>query len=242
MNFYEQKKREIISAPFFSVDEKDKFEIPLKDWPAFHRRNHPASPSDIAIDSLLTDASDQDTLYLSARTLITFCARIETISCIAIVNAANESLLGGGGIDFAIHNAAGPLLLRECAHFPDGCDVGKAVITKGYNLPSDFVIHTVGPILQDNGEPDDEALSRCYTSCLALCDENGIDNVVFPGISTGFYGFPWPRAAKVAVRSVVEYFEKHPTSGMKVVGFCGFEEGHVKLFRRGFDSYRPRGN
>ena len=156
------------------------------------------------------------------------------------MNAANESLLGGGGVDFAIHNASGPLLLRECAQFSDGCDVGGAVITKGYDLPSDFVIHTVGPILQDNGEPDDDALSRCYVSCLALCDENGIEDVVFPGISMGFYGFPWPRATQVAVGAVVGYFEEHPTSSVKVVGFCGYENEHVKLFRESFDSLKSR--
>jgi O-acetyl-ADP-ribose deacetylase (regulator of RNase III) len=240
MNFYEQRKREILTAPFASPDDKHKFEMSMQEWLVFHRHNllpQAASSSNLILSDLLTNSSDQDILRISARTLLTFCARIETISCTAIVNAANESLLGGGGIDFAIHNASGPLLLRDCAQFP-GCDVGEAVITKGYNLPSDFVIHTVGPLLKDDGEPDDQALSRCYVSCLALCDENGVESVVFPGISTGFYGFPWPRATRVAVDAVVGYFEKHPRSVVNVVGFCGYEGAHVELFRKAFDSVK----
>jgi O-acetyl-ADP-ribose deacetylase (regulator of RNase III) len=240
MSFYEQSKRGIVSAPL-SPDDKPKFEMTLQEWLGFRRNGlRPAASADRLLNELLTNSSNQNILRTSARTLFTFCARIETISCTAIVNAANESLLGGGGVDFAIHNASGPLLLRECAQFSDGCEVGGAVITKGYDLPSDFVIHTVGPILQDNGEPDDDALSRCYVSCLALCDENGIEDVVFPGISTGFYGFPWPRATKVAVDAVVGYFEEHPTSSVKVVGFCGYENEHVKLFRESFESLKSR--
>ena len=123
------------------------------------------------------------------------------------MNTVNESLLGGGRVDFTIHNVSGPLLLWECAQFSDGCDIGRAIITKGYNLPSDLVIHTICPILQDNGEPNDDALLRCYVSCLALCDKNGIEDVVFPGISMGFYGFAWPHPMKVAVDAVVGYFD-----------------------------------
>jgi O-acetyl-ADP-ribose deacetylase (regulator of RNase III) len=233
MTFYEQKKRDILAAPFSSIQDKAKYEMPLREWCRHHSHRLPI-PSTVSLHDLLSSASDRDTLRLPTRTLVTFRAHIETLLCTAIVNAANESLLGGGGIDFAIHNAAGPLLLRECATFAEGCDVGAAVITKGYDLPSAVVIHTVGPILKEDGEPDDEALAKCYASCLQLCDVNEIEDVVFPGISTGFYGFPWPRATKVAVDSVVRYFERTPSSCVKFVGFCGFEGSHVEMFRDAF--------
>ena len=126
----------------------------------------------------------------------------------AIVNAANTSLLGGGGVDGAIHRAAGPELLAECRTL-GGCATGQAKITRGYKLPAQWVIHTVGPVWHDGQHGEDELLASCYRSCFALVEEHGIKTVAFPSISTGAYGFPMNRAARIAVRETKDFLERN---------------------------------
>lgn len=136
----------------------------------------------------------------------------------AIVNAANVSLLGGGGVDGAIHRAAGPDLLAECRTL-GGCATGQAKITRGYKLPAKWVIHTVGPVWRDGNHGEDELLANCYRSCFALVGKQGIKTVAFPSISTGAYGFPMDRAARIAVREAKNFLERN-ASIEKVILIC----------------------
>jgi len=146
----------------------------------------------------------------------------------AIVNAANESLLGGGGVDGAIHRAAGPELLRECEGLHD-CPTGQAKITRGYRLSAKWVIHTVGPVWRGGMASEDELLASCYRNSLALAEQHGIKTIAFPSISTGAYGFPIERAARIAVTEVEKFLADNETL-VKVIFVC-FGEQATRIYR-----------
>lgn len=151
----------------------------------------------------------------------------------AIVNAANCSLLGGGGVDGAIHRAAGPELLAECRTL-HGCETGKAKITKGYRLPAKFVIHTPGPVWHGGGHGEAALLRSCYLSCLTLASENGCETVDFPSISTGVYHFPLEKAADIAIGAIAEYLAAHPE--IRRVRMVCFDERTKAFYERALEA------
>jgi len=152
---------------------------------------------------------------------------ITTLAVDAIVNAANSTLLGGGGVDGAIHRAAGPGLLRECRQL-GGCPTGEAKITNGYNLPAKYVIHTVGPVWRGGSHGEADLLAACYRRSLEIAAEKGLASIAFPCISTGVYGYPHHPAAEIAVAAVRE-FTAIPSSLSEIV-FCCFGEQDYEIY------------
>ena len=153
---------------------------------------------------------------------------ITKLDCDCIVNAANRSLLGGGGVDGAIHRAAGPELLAECRTL-HGCRTGEAKITKGYRLKAKYIIHTVGPIYSGTAE-DAAQLADCYRNSLALAKEHDVHSIAFPAISTGVYGYPLEDATEIAVKTVAQWLEAHADYAMQVI-FCCFDARTERVYQ-----------
>ncbi len=157
---------------------------------------------------------------------------ITQLSVDAIVNAANSTLLGGGGVDGAIHRAAGPELLAECRTL-GGCRTGEAKITKGYKLPARYVIHTVGPIYSGS-ESDTDDLYNCYVNSLNLARDNDIHSIAFPSISTGVYGYPKDEAAEVSSKAVNDWAAENSSYDIEII-FCCFDDRSYELYREIFN-------
>jgi len=152
----------------------------------------------------------------------------------AIVNAANTTLLGGSGVDGAIHAAAGPGLLAECRTL-GGCETGQAKLTKGYRLPAKYVLHTPGPIWRGGDCGEAAALASCYRSCLLLAEERGIESVDFPSISTGVYGYPMAQAASVALKAILDFLRDHELP-RRVRMVCHTEQA-AKIYRQTYNMW-----
>jgi O-acetyl-ADP-ribose deacetylase (regulator of RNase III) len=163
---------------------------------------------------------------IGSATLEVIVADITTLRVDAIVNAANTSLLGGGGVDGAIHRAAGPELLTECRTL-GGCETGGAKITRGYRLPARHVIHAVGPVWDGGDHGEDDLLASCYARAIELCRANSLNSIAFPAISTGVYRFPADRAAGIAVTTVTKALTSAP--GLGRVIFCCFSPDSARL-------------
>ncbi len=162
---------------------------------------------------------------------------ITKFSVDAIVNAANFSLMGGGGVDGTIHRAGGPAILEECKKIvaqQGGCKTGEAVITTGGNLPSRYVIHTVGPVWQGGGNSEERNLANCYSNSLQLAVNHKLKSIAFPNISTGIYGFAKDKAARIAVHAINEFLASHPTLE-KVVLVC-FDDENFSLVNKSLES------
>ena len=166
-------------------------------------------------------------------------ADLTTLSVDAIVNAANERMLGGGGVDGAIHRAAGPRLLEACRAVPEArpgvrCPTGEARITPGFDLPARFVVHTVGPVWQGGRSGEPQLLAACHANAIALAREHGCRSVAFPAISTGIYGYPLDRAARVAIDATRAAL--HEPGSIERVTFACFGDAALDAFRRALDA------
>jgi O-acetyl-ADP-ribose deacetylase (regulator of RNase III) len=164
---------------------------------------------------------------MAVLTLRAILGDITTLQVDAIVNAANSSLLGGGGVDGAIHRAAGPELLAEC-RLLGGTKTGEAKLTKGYRLPARFVIHAVGPVWRGGQHQEDELLASCYRNSIHIANERALESIAFPCISTGIYGYPGELAAAIAVRTVRE--SASTADRLREVVFCCFSGSDLKLY------------
>eukprot|EP01028_Stygiella_incarcerata_P006831 TRINITY_DN27800_c0_g1_i2.p1 TRINITY_DN27800_c0_g1~~TRINITY_DN27800_c0_g1_i2.p1 ORF type:complete len:244 (+),score=46.00 TRINITY_DN27800_c0_g1_i2:132-863(+) len=226
--YYEKKRHEFQLQPFEDVRSHFMFEVPLKEWKSVcekdrsFRRKHYRVRDFYTLEDLNQDPPTKNFFHISSSGKIgsppLWCGDMkEEGICVvltsesvtnfevdAIINAANESLLGGGGVDKAIHDASGPLLVKECA-FLNGCEVGDAVITKGYDLPACYVLHTVGPLLMDDGIPDRSSLVKCYQSCFDLCEVHKLYSIAACCISCGFYGFPVRESATLVKNFLKRY-------------------------------------
>lgn len=216
MSYFDQMRLKFQETPFEDKRAEANFSIPLEEWGSrcessrLARRQFYRVEQFFTLEQVAEKAPFKATLTSedAKRSVDVYLVRepINQFETDAVINAANETLLGGGGADQEIHEGAGPNLVKECAYL-NGCDVGEAVITKGYDLPAKYVLHTVGPLLLESGMGDEAALTDCYANSLALCDKYGLESVVAPCVACGFYAYPLDDAAAVVKKTLQDYLE-----------------------------------
>jgi O-acetyl-ADP-ribose deacetylase (regulator of RNase III) len=214
LNYFDQMRQKYRLEPFEDKRAEVNFKVSLENWGSSCDASHLTRRQFYRVENYYTlDQVAQEAPFKmkltsedGKRSIDVYLVRepINRFEADAVINAANETLLGGGGADQEIHEGAGPNLVKECAYH-NGCEVGEAVITKGYDLPAKYVLHTVGPLLLEDGQGDKPALASCYKNCLNLCDRYKLESVVAPCVACGFYAFPLNDAAAVVKRTLKEY-------------------------------------
>ena len=200
---------------------------------------------DFRFDSCKVSIDKEESLmqkYVNEVLLEAFQGDITTCAVDAIVDAANSGLLGGGGVDGAIHRAGGPAIMEECRKIRQkqgGCPTGEAVVTTAGKLPAKYVIHTVGPIWQGGNRQERQLLRNCYINSLRLGEKLGVCSIAFPNISTGVYHFPKEEAAKIALDTVSEWIENNNSFTIKEIYFVCFERDNYEIYARLLDSCQP---
>ncbi|CCW69678.1 unnamed protein product [Phytomonas sp. Hart1] len=219
--FLKQQRESIMAAPL-SPEEAALFDCPIQRWLGATREEFRAYSPSIPSPTHLSGLGPVDPSHPVLARVALHRGPVTALALDAVVNAANETLLGGGGVDGAIHAAAGPLLLRECAAL-NGCPTGQCVLTKGYNLPARCVLHTVGPI----GE-NPELLQSCYENIFSLALRNGIRSVGLCGVSTGVYGYPLRPATRIALGEVIKVLKEH-SEAFDLICFACFHEESARV-------------
>eukprot|EP01064_Diplonema_japonicum_P039020 TRINITY_DN9678_c0_g1_i1.p1 TRINITY_DN9678_c0_g1~~TRINITY_DN9678_c0_g1_i1.p1 ORF type:complete len:241 (+),score=37.36 TRINITY_DN9678_c0_g1_i1:52-723(+) len=219
-SYYEAAKEKYRTAKFETDADKADYEVPLKEWKS--------KTEGTGVEKLKREGTVVD---VGGVQVILVMSDIANLALDCVVNAANESLLGGGGVDKAIHDRAGSNLVRECATH-NGCEVGRAVLTKGYHLPASFVIHTVAPLLDpDTSLPDPVALLACYRSSFALCTTHNFTTIGIPLLGCGFYAFPVPLSARI-VKQAIE--ERGTESPLKTICLCFVDKSALRAYNKEF--------
>lgn len=246
-SYYREACLRFQQMPFENAQSESAFNVPLSEWGSFCEENQEVRryqvyqvPNYIPVREVSDYPGSFSYRITSGKTPDVFIQvhiikeSVTHFECDAVINAANEALFGGGGIDYAIHQGAGSNLVRECAYL-NGCKVGEAKITKGYDLPAKYVLHTVAPILSGSGVPDESALESCYQSCFRLCDQNRLRSIAIPCIGCGFYGFPLDKSAAIVKKALQEYIDSaEETSAIETVILSVFTDEQLEIYRKAF--------
>ena len=229
--FFKISCEKYLNEPFISKEDEDAFKLDLNDY----IKKDPFNIPGIELKEISKN-SIWDFVFKNIN-IICFKGDITKLKVECIVNAANESLLGGGGVDYCIHQSAGPTLVKECATL-GGCEVGSSKITKGYHLPSKTVIHTVGPLINNDDSLNPIDLKNCYISSLNICEKYSLKSIAFCCISCGFYGYPNKEASIVAFNSIIEYIQNNPKTSLKNIIFCIFDEEQQNCYQEVYNNFK----
>ena len=231
MTYYENAKKKYREMEFTSESDRQDFDVPFDEWRDIVS-NRKVDDDVLKIGESVKYETTISSDKHSVRILF-IKKSLTTIKADAVINAANEALLGGGGIDHAIHSSAGSNLVRDCAYL-NGCEVGQAVITKGYNLPAVYVIHTVAPLLSDDDIPDATSLLSCYTESLKLCDTHNLSSLIIPLLGCGFYAFPISQSASIVKSAIAAHVSREGGPSVKTFVLSFVTSSSLKSYLKVF--------